>query len=136
MAESKKSEAPALNRHLSEEHERLGRAVTKIIGDYVRELDELPVTSDATPGEREKLFDEPLPANGISADEILARFEREIAPNAMQIPSPRYYGLFNPTPLPIAVWTDALALKERLRRTQSRFQDRTITGSSNPHLCR
>src|SRR5947209_5578076 len=109
MAESKKSEAPALNRHLSEEHERLGRAVTKIIGDYVRELDELPVTSDATPGEREKLFDEPLPANGISADEILARFEREIAPNAMQIPSPRYYGLFNPTPLPIAVWADALA---------------------------
>ena len=27
----------------------------------------------------------------------------------MQIPSPRYYGLFNPTPLPIAVWADALA---------------------------
>src|SRR5918912_3614697 len=27
----------------------------------------------------------------------------------MQIPSPRYYGLFNPTPLPIGVWADALA---------------------------
>jgi glutamate/tyrosine decarboxylase-like PLP-dependent enzyme len=27
----------------------------------------------------------------------------------MQIPSPRYYGLFNPTPLPLAVWADALA---------------------------
>jgi aromatic-L-amino-acid decarboxylase len=27
----------------------------------------------------------------------------------MQIASPRYYGLFNPTPLPIAVWADALA---------------------------
>jgi glutamate/tyrosine decarboxylase-like PLP-dependent enzyme len=30
-------------------------------------------------------------------------------PHAMQIPSPRYYGLFNPTPLPIAVWADTLA---------------------------
>src|SRR5687767_14715753 len=27
----------------------------------------------------------------------------------MNIPSPRYYGLFNPTPLPIAVWADTLA---------------------------
>src|SRR5437764_12314730 len=109
MAESKKSKAPALNSQLSEEHERLGRAVTKIISDYVRELDELPVTSDATPGDLEKLFDEPLPLNGIGAEEIFARFESDIAPNAMQIPSPRYYGLFNPTPLPIAVWADALA---------------------------
>src|SRR5437763_10397820 len=109
MAESKKSKAPVLNTHLSIEHDRLGRAVTKIISDYVRELDGLPVTSDATPGDLEKLFDEPLPLNGIGAEEILARFQCDIAPNAMQIPSPRYYGLFNPTPLPIAVWADALA---------------------------
>ncbi len=27
----------------------------------------------------------------------------------MQVPSPRYYGQFNPTPLPIGVWADALA---------------------------
>jgi len=27
----------------------------------------------------------------------------------MNIPSPRYFGLFNPTPLPIAVWADTLA---------------------------
>jgi aromatic-L-amino-acid decarboxylase len=50
-----------------------------------------------------------LPANGLSADEILARFERDVAAHAMQIASPRYYGLFNPTPLPLAVWADALA---------------------------
>jgi aromatic-L-amino-acid decarboxylase len=27
----------------------------------------------------------------------------------MQVPSPRYFGQFNPTPLPIGVWADALA---------------------------
>jgi aromatic-L-amino-acid decarboxylase len=111
MTESKNSDqqSPTPDPDLSAEHERLGRAVTKIIGDYARRLDRLPVTSDATPGELEKLFDESLPIDGISADEILARFETDIAPHAMQIASPRYYGLFNPTPLPIAVWADALA---------------------------
>jgi glutamate/tyrosine decarboxylase-like PLP-dependent enzyme len=94
---------------LGAEHEYLGRAVTKIISDYARSLDELPVTSDVTPGDLEKIFDEPLPAQGLGVDEILARFESDVAPHAMQIPSPRYYGLFNPTPLPIAVWADALA---------------------------
>jgi glutamate/tyrosine decarboxylase-like PLP-dependent enzyme len=94
---------------LSAEHKYLGRAVTKIISDYTRSLDKMPVTSDATPGELEKIFDEPLPAQGLGVDEILARFESDVAPHAMQIPSPRYYGLFNPTPLPIAVWADALA---------------------------
>jgi glutamate/tyrosine decarboxylase-like PLP-dependent enzyme len=104
MTEGKNSE-----HNLSAEHERLGRAVTEIITEYARTLDTLPVTSDATPGDLEKLFDEPLPADGIAADEILARFQTDIAPHAMQIPSPRYYGLFNPTPLPIGVWADALA---------------------------
>jgi glutamate/tyrosine decarboxylase-like PLP-dependent enzyme len=97
------------NLNLSAEHEYLGRAVTEIISGYTRALDELPVTSDATPADLEKIFDEPLPVSGIGADEILARFETDVAPHAMQIPSPRYYGLFNPTPLPIAVWADALA---------------------------
>ena len=93
---------------LSEQHERLGRAVTKIITDYVKGLDERRVTSDASPTDLEKLFDEPLPETGIGVEEILERFKSDIAPHAMQVPSPRYYGQFNPTPLPIGVWADAL----------------------------
>jgi aromatic-L-amino-acid/L-tryptophan decarboxylase len=94
---------------LSAEHERLGLAVVEIIKSYARSLDARPVTSEATPAELEQLFDEPLPLMGMSAEEILRKFERDVAPHAMQIPSPRYYGLFNPTPLPIAVWADALS---------------------------
>jgi aromatic-L-amino-acid decarboxylase len=111
MVESKNPdiESPLSSRWMAEEHERLGLAVTGIIADYVRSLDGLAVTSDATPGELQHMFDEPLPANGIDAVEILRRFQQDIAAHIMQIPSPRYYGLFNPTPLPIAVWADALA---------------------------
>lgn len=97
-----------MSESLSAEHERLGHAVTSIIADYARSLDGARVTSEATPADLEKLFNEPLPVTGLSADEILARFTRDVIPHAMQIPSPRYYGLFNPTPLPIAVWADAL----------------------------
>lgn len=111
MVESKNSNSQSQipKTDLSAEHERLGLAVVKIISDYARELDGLPVISDATPTDLEKIFDEPLPVAGASADEIFTRFERDAMPHAMQIPSPRYYGLFNPTPLPIAVWADALA---------------------------
>ena len=91
-----------------EQHHLLGNAVARIIGDHVAGLANRRVTPEATPAEMEKLFDEPLPETGISIEKILARFRDDIAPNAMGVPSPRYFGQFNPTPLPIGVWADAL----------------------------
>lgn len=94
---------------LVEQHERLGRAVTSIIADFAASLDSRRVASEATPADLQKLFAEPLPENGIGLDEILTRFRNDVAPHAMTVPSPRYFGQFNPTPLPIGVWADALA---------------------------
>ena len=92
-----------------EQHRFLGNAVAQIISEHVAGLAARRVTPTATPAELEKLFDEPLPEKGIALEEILARFKNEIAPNAMGVPSPRYFGQFNPTPLPIGVWADALS---------------------------
>jgi aromatic-L-amino-acid decarboxylase len=108
MSEAKHSPVPNL-RTLAAEHERLGRAAVEIVADYARSLDAAPVCSTATPEELEALFDEALPREGQSVEEIFAKFKRDVLPHAMNIPSPRYYGLFNPTPLPVAVWADALA---------------------------
>src|SRR5215207_105441 len=91
-----------------EQHRFLGGAVARIIGEHVAGLAERRVTPEATPADLEKLFDEPLPETGIPIEEILARFRDDVAPNAMGVPSPRYFGQFNPTPLPIGVWADAL----------------------------
>src|SRR5229473_8374360 len=93
---------------LREEHERLGIAVTKLISEHVGRLDTAPVSSAATPADLKLLFDEPLPIAGMPAEEILAQFEHDVAPHAMQVPSPHYFGQFNPTPLAIGVWADAL----------------------------
>jgi aromatic-L-amino-acid decarboxylase len=92
-----------------EQHRFLGPAVARIIADHVEGLAQRRVTPEATPAELEKLFDEPLPEKGIALEDILARFRNDIAPNAMGVPSPRYFGQFNPTPLPIGVWADALS---------------------------
>src|SRR5438477_366507 len=93
---------------LREEHERLGLAVTRLISEHAGRLDSAPVASAATPADLKLLFDEPLPIAGMPAAEILSQFERDVAPHAMQVPSPRYFGQFNPTPLAIGVWADAL----------------------------
>ena len=91
-----------------EQHRFLGNTVPRIIVDHVAGLASRRVTPEATPAQLEKLFDEPLPEKGIPLEEILERFRKDIAPNAMGVPSPRYFGQFNPTPLPIGVWADAL----------------------------
>src|SRR5438445_1229590 len=93
---------------LTEQHERLGRVVTNLISEHTAQLDRAPVTSSATPADLEKLFNEPLPVAGMPVDDILRLFSRDVAPHAMQVPSPRYFGQFNPTPLAIGVWADAL----------------------------
>src|ERR1043165_478036 len=92
-----------------EQHRFLGNAVAQIIGEYVAGLKTCRVTPAATPADLEKLFDEPLPEKGIALEDILARFRADIAPNAMGVPSPKYFGQFNPTPLPVGVWADALS---------------------------
>jgi aromatic-L-amino-acid/L-tryptophan decarboxylase len=92
-----------------EQHERMGRAVAAIVAEYAATLDSRNVTSEATPARLAELFDEPLPEEGIADEEIFQRYTRDILAHAMQVPSPRYFGQFNPTPLPIGVWADALS---------------------------
>ncbi|HEY2962829.1 MAG TPA: aminotransferase class V-fold PLP-dependent enzyme [Pyrinomonadaceae bacterium] len=92
-----------------EQHRLLGDAVQKIVNDYAAALDSRRVTPETTPADLERLFDEPLPEKGIAIEDILRRFSDDIEPNAMGVPSPKYFGQFNPTPLPIGVWADVLS---------------------------
>lgn len=102
------SKAPPVMEDLAQQHEHLGSAVTRIITNLAANLDSRPVAPKATPAKLKAIFDEELPQDGIGLDEILERFTSDIAVHAMGVPSPRYYGQFNPTPLPIGVWADAL----------------------------
>lgn len=94
---------------LSGEHQRLGEMTARLVTEYTQKLEEMRLCSTATPAEMVALFAEPLPLTGLDSAAVLSRFETDIAPHSMAIASPRYFGLFNPTPLPVAVWADALA---------------------------
>jgi aromatic-L-amino-acid decarboxylase len=92
-----------------EQHTLLGSVVPGIINDFAARLESRRVTPEATPADIERLFDEPLPEKGVPIEDILRRFREDIEPNAMGVASPKYFGQFNPTPLPIGVWADALS---------------------------
>lgn len=94
---------------IAKQHEEFGRIVTEILVAYAGTVESRRVTSEATPQSLEKLFDESLPETGIAAQEIFERYKQDVITHAMQVPSPRYFGQFNPTPLPIGVWADALS---------------------------
>lgn len=87
----------------------LGDAVAAWITRHYADLRDIPVIPDTTPETTFALFDEPVPEHGTAWQSLLERFERDVVPNALHLPSPRYFGLMNPAPLPIAVYGDALA---------------------------
>jgi aromatic-L-amino-acid decarboxylase len=74
----------------------------------MRSLAEVRVCSTTTAAELRALFDDPLPEEGLDAEQVLNIISRDVLPHATNISSPRYFGLFNPAPLPVAVWVDAL----------------------------
>jgi aromatic-L-amino-acid decarboxylase len=93
---------------LRDQHAEIGSTVTRLISERAASLELLPVAPPATPDELKKLFEEPLPQDGLPAKTILEQYARDVAPHVMQVPSPRYFGQFNPAPLAIGVWADAL----------------------------
>jgi glutamate/tyrosine decarboxylase-like PLP-dependent enzyme len=92
-----------------EEILELGAAATDWIARHFASLPGLPVVPDATPDATFRLFNDPLPQEGTPWRELFERFERDVVPNSLHIPSPRYFGLMNPAPLPVAIFAEAIA---------------------------
>lgn len=91
-----------------EQHKKLSTLIPDAVIEFISTLDTRRVAPEATVNELVEMFDEPFPENGIAIDQIVERFRVQVAPNAMGVPTPRYFGQFNPTPLPIGVWADTL----------------------------
>ena len=87
----------------------IGADVAAWVAEHFASLPSVPVVPRVTPAETFALFDEPVPENGVPWPDLLARFRRDVVPNSFHLPSPRYFGLMNPTPLPIAVFGEAMA---------------------------
>jgi len=87
----------------------LGERVAEWVARHFASLRDVPVVPDTTPAETLARFDEPVPEDALPWEALLERFERDVVPLSFNLPSPRYFGLMNPTPLPVAVFAEAMA---------------------------
>jgi len=94
---------------LPDEIRSLGAWATDWIARHFAALGDLPVIPDTTPAETFARFAEPLPEDGTPWPDLVRRFERDVVPMSFHLPSPRYFGLMNPTPLPVAVIAESVA---------------------------
>jgi L-2,4-diaminobutyrate decarboxylase len=67
-----------------------------------------PVSTPLTADDLARRFDERLPPDPHSVDDVLARIEREVLPDCNRLTHPRSMGHQVSAPLPVAVWTEAL----------------------------
>jgi glutamate/tyrosine decarboxylase-like PLP-dependent enzyme len=87
-----------------------GGKVSDLIADYLRNTSiSGPVLPDVTPAQLDELFSGPLPEDGEDAEALLARIATEVVKNSLHVNHPRYFGLMDPSPMPVAVFADAIA---------------------------
>jgi glutamate/tyrosine decarboxylase-like PLP-dependent enzyme len=93
----------------AEEIRRLGYRVIDLVAEHLAGLPSQPVFRPFPHKRALALLDEPLPAAGIPADEILDRFAREILPYPFGNGHPRFAAWVNGPPVVLAVLAEALA---------------------------
>lgn len=93
----------------SEEIRRIGYRVADLIAEHLTGLPEEPVFRPVPSGLADALLAEAAPLQGESADAVLDRFAREIAPYPFGNGHPRFYGWVNSPPAVIGIFGAALA---------------------------
>jgi aromatic-L-amino-acid decarboxylase len=93
----------------SAEMRALGYRVVDLIADHFSRLAEKPVGRKGDPAVLRPAFLEPPPEGAVPADQILARIERDVLSNIMNVCHPRFFA-FVPSPSNfVSVMGDALA---------------------------
>jgi len=92
----------------SDERQRLWRALTEVIENYISGVRDLPAAAEPTPeAVRSWLarFDLACP---MAPDDAVKLVSEALAQSQVHTPHPRYFGLFNPTPTTAGIAADAL----------------------------
>jgi len=86
----------------------IGDRVTRIISDCLASRATQSITDPTAVADLRALFDESLPRQGTTHEELLDLFTDRIVPHTVVSTSPGYLGLMNPTPVTISIFADAL----------------------------
>ncbi len=86
----------------------MGYAMVDLAVDYMSGLEGRRVYGPLTPLGLDDTFAEDLPEEGVPFADLIQDFRTRVFPNTMAIGSKRYFGMMNPAPLPVAVFSEAL----------------------------
>lgn len=86
----------------------MGYAMVDLVVEYLQGLEGRRVYGPLTPAGLDDTFAEPLPEEGTPFAELVQDCRNRLFPNTMAIGSRRYFGMMNPSPLPLAVFSEAL----------------------------
>ncbi len=86
----------------------MGYAMVDLIVEYMSGLEGRRVYGPLTPLGLDDTFAEELPEDGVPFNDLIQDFRTRVFPNTMAIGSKRYFGMMNPAPLPVAVFSEAL----------------------------
>ncbi len=89
-----------------EEFPAAAAALSALLARYLGTIGERAVSSAPDPQALKALFAEPLPRQGGGFEALLEALETRVLPHTMTIGSPRYFGLFNPSVIPVAALCD------------------------------
>lgn len=82
--------------------EHAARALSSLMADYLENLSARRVAGATSPQALIDAFAEPIPRRGKGLDALLTQLRERVLPESMGIGSPRYFGQFNPAPIPLA----------------------------------
>ncbi len=99
---------PSPGSDLSIQAAEIGREVNELIAEYLTDQQSRRITAPIRADDLRALFEEPIPKKGTPFREVLELYKERIVPHTMASTSPGYFGLMNPTPLPIAIFADSL----------------------------
>ena len=86
----------------------MGYAMVDLIVEYLNGLESRRVYGPLSPAGMDDMFDESLPEEGTPFHDLIQDCRTRVFPNTMAIGSRRYFGMMNPAPLPMAVFSEAL----------------------------
>ncbi len=86
-----------------------GHRVVDLLADYLDTVEDKPLFSNVEPAVVDAVFDEPVPKEPSSADDVLREVQDRLLPYCTHVNHPGYFGLITPTPLPVGVLGDFIA---------------------------
>lgn len=89
-----------------EQFRQAAGALGDVMAEFLESLATRRVCASPSPHDLIATFDEPLPRAGIGIAALIERIRNEVVPPSMTIGSPRYFGQFNPSPIPIAALSE------------------------------